>query len=333
MSDIEDGNFEGRVIGREGVEELRPRMWKNIQDKRRLLKMCTEQTVKWEGEKRTEDRDSRSPSKSERGSPVHAKSDSRSGSPSPSRASKRSESRSRSKSRSHSRRHSNRRYSRSRSHSHRKKSRSRSYSPDYRRRRSQSMSPMSNRRRHTGSRSTYSHDFKNDSVSHGDARANPDPNTCLGVFGLSLYTTERDLREVFSRYGPLTGVNVVYDQRTGRSRGFAFVYFERIDDAKEAMERANGMELDGRRIRVDYSITKRPHTPTPGIYMGRPTHNGGGGSSSGGRRRDSYYDRGYDRYDRYDEYDYRYSRRRSPSPYYSRYRSRSRSRSYSPRRY
>ncbi|EMP29840.1 Transformer-2 protein like protein alpha, partial [Chelonia mydas] len=164
-------------------------------------------------------------------------------------------------------------------------------------------------------------------------QANPDPNTCLGVFGLSLYTTERDLREVFSRYGPLSGVNVVYDQRTGRSRGFAFVYFERIDDSKEAMEHANGMELDGRRIRVDYSITKRAHTPTPGIYMGRPTHSGGGGGGGGGgacRRRDSYYDRGYDRgYDRYEEYDYRY-RRRSPSPYYSRYRSRSRSRSYSP---
>ena len=31
------------------------------------------------------------------------------------------------------------------------------------------------------------------------------------------------------------------------------------------------MELDGRRLRVDYSITKRPHTPTPGVYMGRPT--------------------------------------------------------------
>ncbi|XP_032629770.1 transformer-2 protein homolog alpha isoform X1 [Caretta caretta] len=169
-----------------------------------------------------------------------------------------------------------------------------------------------------------------------EGRANPDPNTCLGVFGLSLYTTERDLREVFSRYGPLSGVNVVYDQRTGRSRGFAFVYFERIDDSKEAMEHANGMELDGRRIRVDYSITKRAHTPTPGIYMGRPTHSGGGGGGGGGgagRRRDSYYDRGYDRgYDRYEEYDYRY-RRRSPSPYYSRYRSRSRSRSYSPRRY
>ncbi|XP_052389445.1 transformer-2 protein homolog alpha-like isoform X2 [Carassius gibelio] len=292
-------------------------------------------------EPQIEGRESRSPSKSERGSPAQPKIESRSGSPSPSRAPKSSESRSRSrsKSRSHSRRHSNRRYSRSRSHSHRKKSRSRSYSPDSRRRRGQSTSPMSNRRRLAGSRSSYSHDSKKDSHSHGDARANPDPNTCLGVFGLSLYTTERDLKEVFSRYGPLAGVNVVYDQRTGRSRGFAFIYYEHIDDAKEAMERANGMELDGRRIRVDYSITKRPHTPTPGIYMGQPTQcdsfsNGGGSSSSssGGRRRDWNYDRGYDRYDRYDEYDYRY-RRRSPSPYYSRYRSPSRSRSYSPRRY
>lgn len=77
---------------------------------------------------------------------------------------------------------------------------------------------------------------------------------------------------------------MVCDQRTRRSRGFAFVYFERTDDSKEAMERANGMELDGRRICVDYSVTKRAHTPTTGIHMGRPTHSGGGG----GRRRDSH---------------------------------------------
>lgn len=28
------------------------------------------------------------------------------------------------------------------------------------------------------------------------------------------------------------------------------------------------MYLNGKRIRVDYSITKRAHTPTPGVYMG-----------------------------------------------------------------
>ncbi|XP_067824858.1 transformer-2 protein homolog alpha-like isoform X2 [Heptranchias perlo] len=228
-----------------------------------------------------EERDGRSSSRSRSGSPAEpTKSKSRSASRSLSRSSNLSgsrtpfsQSRSRSRSRSGSRHRSHKYYSRSRSHSrsYRRRSRSRSYSPGYRRRRSHSRSPMSSRRRHLGN------------------RANPNPNSCLGVFGLSLYTTERDLRDVFSRYGPLAGINVIYDQRTGRSRGFAFVYFENVEDSKEAKERANGMELDGRRIRVDYSITKRPHTPTPGIYMGRHTT------------------------------------KRSPSPCYSRYRSRSRS--------
>lgn len=67
-------------------------------------------------------------------------------------------------------------------------------------------------------------------------QANPDPNCCLGVFGLSLYTTERDLREVFSKYGPLADVCIVYDQQSRRSRGFAFVYFETKDDANEVQE-------------------------------------------------------------------------------------------------
>ena len=53
---------------------------------------------------------------------------------------------------------------------------------------------------------------------------------------------------------------------------FRFVYFENVDDAKEAKECANGMQLEERRIRVDYSIAKRPHNPTPGIYTGRSTY-------------------------------------------------------------
>ena len=69
----------------------------------------------------------------------------------------------------------------------------------------------------------------------------------------------------------------------------------------------NGADLDSRKIRVDYSITKRPHTPTPGMYMGRPTQGSRHGGGGGGRRG------GYDR-DR---------RRRSPSPYHRRQRSRS----------
>merc|ERR1712012_1513926 len=185
-----------------------------------------------------------------------------------------------------------------------------------RRGRSHSRSPMSNRRRHIGSREA------------------PESSNCVGVFGLSLYTTERELEKEFSKFGPLEKVTVVLDGKTGRSRGFAFVYFEAQEDAKACKDAMNDQEIDGRRIRVDFSITKRPHTPTPGVYMGRPTYRGGdgGGRGGGGDRRGGGGDRGY-----YggggDRGGYG---RRSPSPYYrsrSRRDYRSRSRSYSPRRY
>lgn len=140
---------------------------------------------------------------------------------------------------------------------------------------------------------------------------------------MSIYTTERQIREIFAKYGNLESVQVIFDAKTGRSRGFCFVYYENEDDAKIAKEQCSGMEIDGRRIRVDFSITQRAHTPTPGIYMGNPTYT----RDDRKWRRRNHYD---------DDYGYR-GHRRSPSPYRSRYRSRyydrSRSRSYSPRRY
>ena len=65
-------------------------------------------------------------------------------------------------------------------------------------------------------------------------------------------------------------LQVILDGNSGRSRGFAFVYYEDIADATEARKEMNGTELDGRKIRVDFSITKRPHTPTPGTYQVNP---------------------------------------------------------------
>lgn len=41
----------------------------------------------------------------------------------------------------------------------------------------------------------------------------PAPSRCIGVFGLSLYTTERDLRPIFEKYGPVEDINIVYDHQ------------------------------------------------------------------------------------------------------------------------
>lgn len=162
------------------------------------------------------------------------------------------------------------------------------------------MSPLSSRKRHVGSRD------------------NPETSNCLGIFGLSLYTTERDLRQYFEKYGSVDSIQIVYDRQSGRSRGFGFVYYESSEDAREAKSSTNGLEIDGRRIRVDYSITKRAHTPTPGVYMGKPTQHR------------NYRKSHYDDYTRDKEY---YSKDRHRDYYGSGYGYRSRSRSYSPRRY
>lgn len=134
----------------------------------------------------------------------------------------------------------------------------------------------------------------------------PKPNRCLGVFGLSIYTTERQIRDIFSKYGKLDKVQVIFDAKTGRSRGFCFVYYELVDDAAYAKEQCGGMEIDGRRIRVDFSITQRAHTPTPGIYMGNPTYTRDDKRWNGRRNYDDEY-----------RYSNSSSSRRSPSPYRS----------------
>ena len=72
---------------------------------------------------------------------------------------------------------------------------------------------------------------------------NPSPCRVVGVFGLSLYTGEKEVREMFSKYGPIEQVQVVYDHQTGRSRGFAFIYYEDTDDAIDVSEKRNSFRL------------------------------------------------------------------------------------------
>uniref|UniRef100_A0A183CHI1 RRM domain-containing protein n=1 Tax=Globodera pallida TaxID=36090 RepID=A0A183CHI1_GLOPA len=89
-----------------------------------------------------------------------------------------------------------------------------------------------------------------------DGRDNPNPSPCLGVFGMSLHTTERDLKHLFGRYGEVESVQVVYDRYSGRSRGFGFVYFTSTKDATRAKDHMVDAVIDGMKVRVDYSVTR-----------------------------------------------------------------------------
>jgi RNA recognition motif-containing protein len=78
----------------------------------------------------------------------------------------------------------------------------------------------------------------------------------LFVGGVSWNTTEEDLRQAFSQFGPVADAAIVKDRDTGQSRGFAFVTMADRKDAGRAIDGLNGSELDGRRLVVNVATAR-----------------------------------------------------------------------------
>lgn len=152
---------------------------------------------------------------------------------------------------------------------------------------------------------------------HKNEGATKDAYKTLFVARLAYEVNEDDLRDEFERYGDVRDVKLVRDNKTGKSRGYAFIEFESSQDLKDAFKYADGKKIKGRRILVD---VERGRT-VPGW---KPRKLGGGmGSARSGddsrRSRDREDERYRSRRDKYRDRDFRDRERR-------RRRSRSRSR-------
>ena len=79
---------------------------------------------------------------------------------------------------------------------------------------------------------------------------NPPVSKCLGIFGLSTRTTEADLRDVFDRYPGFVGVKLICDYGTGTSRGFGFLSFESVDDARYVSSFVNKTQFANEKLEV-----------------------------------------------------------------------------------
>lgn len=115
-------------------------------------------------------------------------------------------------------------------------------------------------------------------------------STKLYVGNMSFKTTEDELREAFSQFGTLTDVYIAMDRMSGRPRGFAFVTFSTEDEAKQAAEKMNGVDLGGRALTVNEARPKEEGAPRNFGGGGRRFGGGGGGGRGrgfgGGRDRD-----------------------------------------------
>jgi RNA recognition motif-containing protein len=71
------------------------------------------------------------------------------------------------------------------------------------------------------------------------------------VGNLSFQTSERDITDAFSGFGPVESVSIITDRDTGRSKGFGFVQMSNQADADKAITALNGTELGGRNLTVN----------------------------------------------------------------------------------
>jgi len=104
-----------------------------------------------------------------------------------------------------------------------------------------------------------------------------DSETKIYVGGLPDDATSQELEDVFHRFGRIRKVWVAR-----RPPGFAFIEFEDIRDAEDAVRALDGSRICGVRARVELSHGRRRGGGGPGGRGG-----GGGGGGRGGGRRDS----------------------------------------------
>ncbi|GAD79385.1 RNA recognition motif domain-containing protein [Vibrio ezurae] len=72
----------------------------------------------------------------------------------------------------------------------------------------------------------------------------------LLVRNLSRQMTEHEIRVLFSEHGDVSVCNLVLDQETGLSKGFAFVEMADTEQAKAAMAALDQSNVQKSKIRV-----------------------------------------------------------------------------------
>ena len=87
-----------------------------------------------------------------------------------------------------------------------------------------------------------------------------------------LQTDERELRDVFGKYGEIKDVHLPTDRETGRLRGFAFLSYNDTRDCDDALAAMNGRVFPPRfppPRGVPAPARRGPPPPPPALFDAR----------------------------------------------------------------
>jgi cold-inducible RNA-binding protein len=80
----------------------------------------------------------------------------------------------------------------------------------------------------------------------------------LYIDNLPYGATASDLENLFEEHGTVRSAQVCTDPDTGRSKGFGFVDMDNADEAQNAVDAVNGLEINGQVLRVDEARPRKP---------------------------------------------------------------------------
>lgn len=87
----------------------------------------------------------------------------------------------------------------------------------------------------------------------------PTENSRLYVGNLAYEATESEIEELFKGFGNVRSVEVIYNPRTYKSKGYAFVEMARLADAQKATEVLHGQPFMGRELMVSAASDRMEH--------------------------------------------------------------------------
>ncbi len=114
----------------------------------------------------------------------------------------------------------------------------------------------------------------NQNAASGDRRrmnsTPPTRNGRLYVGNLSYEVSESELEDLFKGFGDVRSIEIIYNPRTYRSKGYAFVEMRHTNDARKASEVLHGQPFMGRELMVSAANDRQVPAGDEPVTESRP---------------------------------------------------------------